>query len=688
CKGERRVVQDQVAYVRFPAKAWSANNKRKTFGPPSGVNSDSRHVVLGRERLTIEAKLKDSSSMLTLDESEDAFDSPTPTTTTNRSLLWLPNIQKLSQGDKPPTGNIKAEYFNSPKTADPRLMARIDFTQGHLSTTGADPVQVPFDLAPLPNPPDPQRMPIARELLLTLEIEDDQFTLQSRDFDNNDQPTQDLYFEAQGNLEIVIGNEAAADIYTSTMPILPIDVLASPCMQEFKFYYRMCEEPSDEALYPYLSSRPGSQTCCSVAAFNPRSLEATKSHDETPKPSHVGQWTLLAYLAADNNLSAIAEGDVDKLEKPFNHEVGVVVQLDRLNRPTERLVLQEEGFVSTNEKLGNLNSGKPEVLTEFLLKGKGLKKAKHYAVFLLSHGAGLFDFTFPGKPPKKGCALLQRILRALGWIWSSIVLASRYVRRDRHLPPLVRLIPDAINPDQSAGDALDNQELAKGLLDALDQGEQFPIIGFDACVMALVEMAYELRKTGKYLIASQDDVRIGSCPYDVILRTMATCNPEKAARSIVHEFAKATCKDKFATLSAIRLCEMERLKDALNKLGGLLAPCVSLHMCELTAARNGARAFSNFHYIDLRGFVTGIRNGFKCDQAIVAAAGEVLAAIKCAVLCTNDVRVTGSETPPRAHGISVYLPNSRPVTEYYKLCLTKDAPEWRAFVDAYACARE
>ncbi|HEX2836273.1 MAG TPA: clostripain-related cysteine peptidase [Thermoanaerobaculia bacterium] len=682
-KAKRRIVPNQVAYLRYP----NGTLKKSDHKPGPACEGSLCHIVLKGEHLWIEESDVEDTP-LTIVKTKDQHSS-TPTSKDGRSIVWVPDMTRLAQDYK---ADIHKNYFDDPRNTDPRLIARFFFRKGVLESNGVDPVQVPFgqdrgqtvDYGSLA---EATRFPIARELLLTLPLKSNSVTIRSKKFKSGE-PFAMRFETSEQVLELCLGNESAEDIYEPTLPIQTADTLSAHCMAEFKSYYDMCDPVPEKRLMPYLSSRPGTDTCCSVARFAPREFEfenasakgnAKKADDKTDdKPP---KWSVLAYLAADNSLSPIANDDVDKLERP-NAGVGVAVQVDRLDIPTERLLLEEDGFESVGGIHGNLNSGDPEVLIDFLKFGQRKRKAENFAVFLLSHGAGLLNFPLRKKktPQPKPCWLLvwfHRVVAAFRGFFR-VLFGARISAID--------LGTRAINPDQTSGDFLDNDELAYALRKGQENGP-FAIIGFDACVMALVELAYEIHPSGKFMIASQDEVHYDGLPYGRILRRIRAQEPQGAAKTIVELFHNTSRNLPAATLSAVVLKEVPSLAQALNELGAVLLPLVSSDLDALKRARNRARAFSVFHFIDLRGFAEGLMIELNDQPAVLANARKVLAALKLAVLCTNDDVDPADVKENGACGLSIYLPSS-PVDEkvYRKLVMSKDNDQWRDFVIAYSKA--
>jgi hypothetical protein len=710
-RAERTVVARQAVYVKFPAASYQGPR------PITGARGNEAHVVLHQERLTIVANAAKKNQKLQILRNKDPLGSSTPTSADATSLAWLANLSELSREtsrDSRGPGELKDEYFLTPATSTPPLIARVDFMQGRLGTTGVDPVLVTFSNRTRTS--DVIRRPVARELLLELDIEDDSFTLMSQRWDGSVDEAKTMTFKSRDNIEIVIGNESEDDIYLPAAPTLPLDVLSGRCMAEFDSYFRMLSIEPKDPLLPFLAARPGSGTCCEICdgssrlvhdfpaiSSAPSSASTTEFSSEEPI-TRERPWTALTFIAADNSLSLAAEGDLDELEKVDPDSVGVVVQIDRPRRDAEHLLLERGGFAST--KLGDLNFGDPKVLSTFLREGRAARPAKNYAVIFPTHGNGLLDFSF-GRPPRHVAnASWERLLRDFNANARSTraqrpglqeidSVFGRHVQAaaqeldfdERDTLHLLSLGPAFVGPDDSHLDFIDNEELVTGLRGGLDSDEdRFAILGFDACVMGLVEMAYQVRKLGQYFVASQDNVSSEGWRYEEIFGQFTDkTTPRKGAEIMVDVYKKATDKDPFATLSAVDLSAIEGVAVALNELGDRLQPIVKPQLNALARARNDARAFSTFHYIDLYEFVRAIKTHLGTQKGIDSAADDVLKKVKDAVIATSK----DDRQASRAHGLSVYVPNSPVAEEYNRLSMSTDATtkRWHDFVVEYAALR-
>jgi Clostripain family len=146
----------------------------------------------------------------------------------------------------------------------------------------------------------------------------------------------------------------------------------------------------------------------------------------------------------------------------------------------------------------------------------------------------------------------------------------------------------------------------------------FDLIGFDACSMSMIEVAYELRDYAQYMVASQEEVPDLSFPYDAIvpLFRKGGTDLEKLLREGVYAYVRryedyiddAVTDMKPATLSALRLCDTGNLKEALRRLSCALylAKGESGLPSMLIKARESARDFVSGLYVDLLGFAASL----------------------------------------------------------------------------------
>lgn len=104
-------------------------------------------------------------------------------------------------------------------------------------------------------------------------------------------------------------------------------------------------------------------------------------------------------------------------------------------------------------------------------------------------------------------------------------------------------------------------ELAEGIPDHL-----FDFILFDACYMASVECAYELRDKAEYILASPTEVMGTGWPYDRVMPHLFASDPQydKACEAFYDYYSDF--RYPYATVSLTRTDELENLRDVVRNI--------------------------------------------------------------------------------------------------------------------------
>src|SRR5262249_21705531 len=134
----------------------------------------------------------------------------------------------------------------------------------------------------------------------------------------------------------------------------------------------------------------------------------------------------------------------------------------------------------------------------------------------------------------------------------------------------------AIAFDDQAQDFLDNLELKRVLADIRrGLGRRIDVLGFDACLMSMVEVAYQLRDSVSFICGSEEEEPGEGWPYDTILKALTarpSMTPAERAKLIVSRYMASYQPRDRVTLSASSLGSIGPLADAVNRLGRALLP--------------------------------------------------------------------------------------------------------------------
>lgn len=413
----------------------------------------------------------------------------------------------------------------------------------------------------------------------------------------------------------------------------------------------------------------------------------------------LADWTVLAYLAGDNDLEGAAIEDINEMERVGSRpsSVEVLVQVDRAAdydrsngdwRSTRRYHITKGAnprkIASTLlADLGETNTGDPRVLEDFIAFGARRLPARACALILWNHGSG---FYVPPELLSRAGAPSRRELQARAT--PRLRRSFFHTTRER----LLRLDPRrrGIAYDDGSSDCLDNRELKRVLRTAHRLlGRKVDLVGMDACLMTMLEVAYQIRDHALVLVGSEELEPGDGWPYDLILQDLVarpTMTPAELSTAIVHRYIesyKHTGQD--VTQSAIDLSKLDDLVEAVDTLARILLkklPSSSLAAALHAAWRRTVRFFDSF-YVDLHHFAGNL--AVATDQRdLKQACRDVQAAIEARgapspILAEGHL---GSRMNP-VRGLSIYFPPFRDPSAFYPELDFARRTRWADFLEAY-----
>jgi hypothetical protein len=353
-----------------------------------------------------------------------------------------------------------------------------------------------------------------------------------------------------------------------------------------------------------------------------RSAKKPSSTSAPVPPQKKKDWTVLVYAAADNDLEKHIVKNVADLERIIskNPDFNAVVQLDRGENPsntggkwpgTRRIHLCTDKTAAridspALEDMGHVNMADPGVLQDFIQWGMKSFPARHYMLVVSDHGlawkGAIQDFSHNGKEMMSISDMKDAILDA----------------------------------EKNAGKKLD-------------------ILCFDACDMAQAEVAYEMRETAGYLVASQDILGKEGLPYrDIfnpkVINDKKFRKPKELAKYMVD--ASSWHQKAVTTLSAVELARMEDLAGASKNL----AKAILNSDTPPEVFRQDARAAQSFDgfkdYYDFCDYLA--QNEEINDGGVKKAAKAVISSITRAVIAEQH-----EEDCDPAYGLTIYLPDRK-----------------------------
>lgn len=252
----------------------------------------------------------------------------------------------------------------------------------------------------------------------------------------------------------------------------------------------------------------------------------------------------------------------------------------------------------------------------------------------------------------------------------------------------------AIGLDEtSSGDALDALELQNAIRDAKDQLSSpahefsFAFVGFDACLMSGLEVAFQLKGSTGLMVASEEIEPAIGWPYHKLIGSVTAMieaiDLPHLGQELVRNYieALASYQIRLVTQSAISLTEAPRLISAMNDLAGELVNVISTAYAKLAQAEKTSTRFYDTDFLDIGHYLDKLDGFFDGDPRIGPKISAAKQAYQRVVLSSKFDFARGNQAPT---GLSIYYP-TRPIfdTTYEALPLIVAMPNWLRFIKQY-----
>ncbi|MDQ1300485.1 MAG: hypothetical protein QG637_403, partial [Chloroflexota bacterium] len=220
----------------------------------------------------------------------------------------------------------------------------------------------------------------------------------------------------------------------------------------------------------------------------------------------------------------------------------------------------------------------------------------------------------------------------------------------------------SISNDDTAGDQLFNREIQDHLLQTLE-GRKLDLIGFDACLMGMVETGYAMRDIARVMVGSEELEPGDGWNYaDWLRRLVEFPNMDTATlgETIVASYRRAyQDRDSTVTLSAVDLGQMPKLAGLIDDLAGELLLALPAELANILLARGACAVYApgyGLHGIDLARLCEQL-SAATTDAAIQAKARAVQAAVAASVIA--NYAGEDRQDDYGSHGLAIYFPESR-----------------------------
>jgi len=361
--------------------------------------------------------------------------------------------------------------------------------------------------------------------------------------------------------------------------------------------------------------------------------------------------TLLIYMASDNNLCKASLKNLDSIRKASkNSFMNIIVQLDCKPYPDTLEGFRyyfKNGKEQLIKNLGEVNSGDPDTLKNFINELSLEYPSNKLMLVISSHGTGVDDRNFYNPLREE-------------------------IKRKKFFEEQIEQKNIGIAFDDDSGDFIDNVELKE----ALSSRRKIDVLGFDACLMAMFEVAYQLRDEANVIVASQYLEPETGWAYSKIVNNLKHRDSNKEIGSKIVEFYAESYEGtpNYVTQSAYDMNMVKEVASALSDFAEFLQKNTTQTI--LKKILEETETFSRDDYIDLIDFVK------KTDKKL---AMNKLSILVIRLLAYLDLFVIANKTigsnMENVYGVSIYFPHKKaPIEEtfdgYELLDFSKDYPAW------------
>jgi hypothetical protein len=427
---------------------------------------------------------------------------------------------------------------------------------------------------------------------------------------------------------------------------------------------------------------------------------ASDSQTETDaRAKNVAAWTILVYIAADNNLAPYATYNINDMSAGLAsaHNVNILVQWDQpKNKSSWRYKITPGGKIDAGTLTSEMGYNPAKELVASMQWATTNYPANHYALVLWDHGSGIEDFD-PGIAKNLNLSAINYT----SWLNLTPELEER-----------------GILYDDSQNTCLTNQGLSTTLGQIKKMiGKNLDIIAMDACLMAMVEVAYQMKDSVNLFVASHQTIPGNGFPYSKFINPLSlnavSTSPLQLALSMVsgyQEFYTTQQPTSDFTLSTIDVTSIGLIKQNIENFIAAINECNKIDPKKtkkiVVNALKATPVFEMSEYIDLYSFYAKILNQTKLqspksqlilnkinkkrkpktNQTYQNALSTLNKVIQDGLTKITTVVVHNTSGPVYSgvKGISIYYPKKGALhSSYAPTLFAQDTPAWINFINSY-----
>ena len=207
------------------------------------------------------------------------------------------------------------------------------------------------------------------------------------------------------------------------------------------------------------------------------------------------------------------------------------------------------------QDLGDTDMGNPTTLQNFIKWGEQTCPAQHYMVVVWNHGSGWLDVPYSKK----------------------------------------KVQPRGVSYDDTSQDFIQTVDIPT----ALQSPAPLDLVAFDASLMQMAEVAYQMRSVSPYIVGSEESPPGHGYAYDQWLGPLVA-NPNMSGKDLGVTIAKLMLNyygpNSNITQSVIKTDKLENLATAITTFSAALIPLATTDAVQLAAARDSAKSYYYPYY--------------------------------------------------------------------------------------------
>lgn len=361
------------------------------------------------------------------------------------------------------------------------------------------------------------------------------------------------------------------------------------------------------------------------------------------------KWTVLVYLNAANDLYSYSDLNVNQMEQIASPDVRFVLQWKQSQSlfsgssfdGTRRYLVKKDTNTSTigsqliQDMGSNVDMGDPQTLKDFIAWGKANYPSDRTVLIIWNHGSG--------------------------WNRSSDLAWTR-----------------GVSFDDETGSWIDTWETQTAL-----QGQHFDILAWDASLMQMAEIMYQVKDYATYIAGSEESPPGEGYPYQLVFQPFVD-NPDGTTAALSKGFVDGMTSNppyvsRKITQSVVESSKLAALAAAVKTYKQKLLLNSSTLSTIIPSVRSSAQHYSTSRqYYDLRHIVALLNANANTPLDVVAAGTAVETAANNAIVWEGH-----NSNSANSKGIAIEFAPSSTFTSYSSLYALTDwaaASEWGGFL--------